>query len=96
MIDYKWDENNDLLIKDGDFVRTDSTLQDQYTVMVANQGSIKFNPEVGVGIDEAINADSLKSTLQKIKRHLVYIGQDVENISLVKGEIRIKAKYPNS
>lgn len=93
MTDYQWSEDNDLKITNGDFVLGDATKQHQMVLLVAHQGSIKLNPEVGVGIDLMLVSDTSREILQRIRRHFRYDGMKVRGVQLNQGQLKIEAHY---
>ena len=51
VFDYISDDNLDLIIRNGDFVVSESTQKHQRDLLLANKGEYKQNPTIGVGID---------------------------------------------
>lgn len=58
MADLKWDtENNDIEIKNGDFVLTDNISNQNSYFILETKTSFLQSPTLGVGIREAINGN---------------------------------------
>lgn len=72
--DYALDENGDLAIVDGDFVLEESDNFHIQDILIAQKGSFRFYPTLGVGLDNFLNSpiDSrTKNTLAKeIRKNL--------------------------
>ncbi len=54
--DIMLDENQDLLIRNGDFVISESDEQHIHTIMHANKGDFKQHPAIGVAITSLLNS----------------------------------------
>lgn len=79
----------DILIQNGDFVIGESTAQHMQDLLIADKGQYRLHPEVGVGIDQFINADfyadEIAAAIQddytydglRISKLIVHSGQDV-------------------
>lgn len=86
MEDILLDENNDLLIKDGDFVVGDSQEQEVAAIIRANQGEYKNDPVIGAGLYRMIQSNATDADVKaKIKLHLERDGKDFEEIKEVIG-----------
>lgn len=94
MKDILTDENNDLLITDGDFAFGESSLQHQKHILLAQKGEYKIHPEVGVGIKNMYDDENPKKVLLEIKKQFEYDGMNVLKIKLLKtGKLFIDAFY---
>jgi len=84
------DENNDLLIQNGDFVIGESEEQEIRCILQAVKNDYKQFPELGVNLVEAINNNDTERALkQKIKLNLRMDGKDNVKVKIEKGEIVI-------
>ena len=64
------DNNNDLIIKDGDFVIGDSDMQHIDHIIRANKGDFKESPLIGFGIARYTDATVSRIELDKFKKNL--------------------------
>jgi phage baseplate assembly protein W len=81
MEDILLDDNDDLIIEDGDFKLGDSLTQDVGIILRLNQGELKSDPLLGAGIIRLINSSIDDDELQtRIKLHLQRDGKDYEDI----------------
>ncbi|MGY0426005.1 MAG: hypothetical protein ACWIPI_04130 [Polaribacter sp.] len=75
------DDNDDLIIEDGDFKIGDSLTQDVGIILRLNQGELKSDPLLGASIIRLINSSVDDDELQtRIKLHLQRDGKDYEDI----------------
>ncbi len=65
-IDYLADDTMDLIIVNGDFKKGDATLKHQKTLLLAEKGSFKQSPTVGVAIRDFILEDSSGDEFQGV------------------------------
>jgi hypothetical protein len=65
--DYK-QQDDDLLIEDGDFVVTESTVQHQSDLLRLKKGELRQFPKTGVGIDDFLLDDNAGDIYQEIQR----------------------------
>ncbi|QKX04878.1 oxidase [Aquimarina sp. TRL1] len=93
MKDFLLDQNDDLLIKNGDFVTGDSTDKHQEHILIAHKGEFKEFPAIGVGISDYLLEDNLKDAIKEIKRQFEYEGIKINKIEVANGEINIDASY---
>ncbi len=94
MKDLLLDENNDLLIQNGDFVIGSSDNQHQLDILVAEKGEFKEFPEIGVGIHEMLSDDDFVDFLIEAKKNLEYDGMKINNIEFTpEGKLHIDGKY---
>ena len=97
MRDILLDENDDLLIRNGDFVIGESDNQHQQHILIANKGEYKESPEVGVGISKMLNDDSYDEMMIEMKKQLEYDGMKIKNIRFEEnGKLIIDGKYKNN
>ncbi|MDV4024241.1 oxidase [Elizabethkingia anophelis] len=83
-----------LVIENGDFVIADSDEQHQRDILKAYKGEFKASLEVGVGIDQMLNDDSIVPFLIEAKKMLEYDGMKINNISFeADDKLVIDGKY---
>ena len=94
MTDVLLDENNDLLIENGDFVIGVSDQQQQKHILIANKGEYKAHPEVGVGIIDMINNEAYGEVLIETKKQLNYDGMKINDVKYgLDGKLIIDGNY---
>ncbi|MHA3045993.1 oxidase [Riemerella anatipestifer] len=94
MQDILLNDDNDLEIKDGDFLVGFSNKQHQKHILMANKGEYKEFPEVGVGIIQMIADDRYTELLIETKKQLEYDGMQIKDVSLQpNGKMIIDGKY---
>lgn len=94
MQDILLNDDNDLEIKDGDFLVGSSNKQHQKHILTANKGEYKEFPEVGVGIIQMIADDRYTELLIETKKQLEYDGMQIKDVSLQpNGKMIIDGKY---
>lgn len=82
------DDNNDLLIQDGDFVIGESEEQEIKCILQAVKNDYKQTPELGVNLVEFLNSsDSARALKQIIKLNLRLDGKENKRFKIEKGEI---------
>lgn len=88
-------EGFDLQIKDGDFVIGESTIQHQDLILIAQPGSFKQSPDVGVGIEGFLMDENYEGMSEKIRSEFIKDGQQCDPVKydLVTGEITYNANY---
>jgi len=64
IFDYKRDDAGDLVIENGDFVKTESTEQHQKCLILACKGEYKEHPTIGVGLINYILTDGSKTAFK--------------------------------
>lgn len=91
--DFKFDDEGDLDIVNGDFSLTDSDETHIETILKANKGAFFENPLLGVGIINELNGTkSAQELKQNIRRQLVLDGFGVQVVKIEAGNININAK----
>lgn len=86
--------NADLEFQNGDFAIGESQNQHTEHIIISHKGEYKEMPEIGVGIEQMLNAETSTEFLIEAKKNLEYDGQKVKNISFThEGKINIDAKY---
>lgn len=76
------DDNNDLLVRNKDFVVGDTTIQDVYFALTITQGDLKSDPIIGANLHRYIRGKIDRTAIQKEMRiALKRIGiNDTDNI----------------
>lgn len=64
----KLNDNNDFLVRRGDFFIDETDLQDEKEVLYANKGNFLESPSLGVGINRYQNSPVPKSELERLIR----------------------------
>ena len=82
------DENNDLLIQNGDFVIGESEEQEIKCILQSVINDYKQTPELGVNLIEELNSSGSERALkQKIKLNLRMDGKGNKRFKIDNGEI---------
>jgi len=85
------DNNDDLIIENGDLVIGESTLQEVGIIARLTQGDLKSDPILGPNLFMMINSKASQiEILTKLKLHLARDGKDY---NLLQDYIRINTKY---
>ncbi len=72
----------------------DTLKQNQAMIIVANPGEFKFNPTLGVAIDELILDNDFLRMKHRIQEHLIKDGMKVKSIDFSEGKpLIIDASY---
>lgn len=87
------DENNDLLIENGDFVIGESTEQHQRLLLWCNKGEFKEFPTRCVGILRFLETHDTQGLAREIDVDYNKDGMRVEEIKIEIPNIGIKASY---
>lgn len=87
------DENNDLLIEDGDFVIGESTLQHQKLLLQCNKGEFKENPTRCVGLIRFLEDNNIQALAREIDVEFNLDGMKVDKIKIDIPTIEIEASY---
>ena len=95
MRDIQLDTSFDLVIKNGDFSVGESTQQHQQCLLLAEKGSYKQYPTVGVGIATYLKDDSPSDLLREIRIQFSKDGMNVNSLGFEQGKLRIDAPYGN-
>lgn len=81
MQDILLDENNDLIIRNGDFQIGDSLSQEVSIILGLAQGELKSDPLLGPNLTLLMNSKANKTRVQtRVKLHLKRDGKDYEQI----------------
>jgi len=95
MKDIAIDEDFDLKLQNGDFAVQESTGQHQQALLLAEKGSYKQYPTVGVGIATYLKDDNSSDLLREIRIQFSKDGMDVNSLSFNGGKLQIDATYGN-
>lgn len=94
MIDFKQDNSGDLEIQAGDLVLTESTIQHQRDIILAQKGWWHFAPTQGVGLNNWMHEHGSQGALMgEIRRELERDGATVSRISMNDGKLIVEATY---
>jgi hypothetical protein len=98
MIDYLVDPITfDLQIANGDFVKGDSTQQNQNALLYAQPGEYKQFPTAGVGLFKYLKSnDNGAALMRAIRQQFTQDGMQVSSLGIVNGDIQVVAPYANS
>ena len=97
MTDYLVDPATyDLQIANGDFVKGDSTLQNQNALMYSAPGEYKQFPTSGIGAVKYLKDNDFANLLRQIRLQFAQDGMTVSSLNVVNGAIQTKAAYANS
>ena len=89
------DETGDIMVNNGSMVIEDSTLQNQYVILVAQKGEFKEYPTLGVGISDMLGDDDVLEWKKRIREEFAKDDLKVNKIdlNLQTGKLEIDAKY---
>jgi hypothetical protein len=94
MKDFLYDDNFDLLIKDGDLAIGDSDVQSAQELLLADKGWYSFDPTVGAGIIHSLNDEiTAISNLISIRRGLEADGMSVQLLEFEGERLKIDYNY---
>jgi phage baseplate assembly protein W len=87
-IDFLTDENDDLIIENGDFKIGESLTQEVSTILRMNQGELKSDPLLGANLIQLINSNVSEDELQR--RVKIHLNRDGKNYEEIKDLINLK------
>lgn len=95
MMDMLLDNNSELVVKNGDFVSAESTLQHQKQLLLNGKASFKQNPTICVGLWDYKDNDNLQELPRAISIQFTQDGMEVKQIELnADGSVKnVKAYY---
>jgi hypothetical protein len=96
MKDLMLNSNGDLQITNNDLVIGESDQQHQKLLLIAEPGSIKEFPTVGVGLANFLEGEDDGLMMQTIRNQFDADGMTINSISVDNGKIKIDANYRNS
>ncbi|WPU98377.1 hypothetical protein SNE26_20335 [Mucilaginibacter sp. cycad4] len=96
MIDYLMDDNDDLLIVNGDFVRGEGNRQQQRKLLLAEKGEYKQAPLATVGTFQFLNDEgdvAGEDLLREIRLRFIQDGIDIKGMGFENGFLNISGDY---
>jgi hypothetical protein len=104
MKDLIFDDDEDILILNGDFDISDSTIQHQFDLLKSAPGDWLFAPEIGVNVESFLDSETnVNDLFRRIKFEFDRDGMQVDSIQIAKNDfysgiitsdtIRINAYY---
>lgn len=90
--DIALDENNDLIIRNGDLVVADSLDQEVGLILQSNQGQWRQHPLLGPSLTSLIKSNDISKLKRRIKIHLGHDNKTAEKVDFNEGEIYLKVK----
>ena len=93
MNDVLLDSNQEIDIKDGDFVTGESTLQHQDLLIMTNKGEWKENPTIAVGALGYLKDDDESGFMAEVKLQLEKDGMEVKSIAIENENLLVNANY---
>ncbi len=84
------DDNYDLTVKDGDFAVGDSTVQELECLFKTNQGELKKDPIIGMGLFRFIKSRVTDSKLRRLLK--IQLKRDGKNYDELKDIFDVIAK----
>jgi hypothetical protein len=93
MRDYLLGDDGDLIIKDGDFVFDEPTLDNQRLLLLCEKGENKSAPLTGVGARSWQDDEGPQDFIREIRRQYTRDGMKVKRIEVVNGQLQIDASY---
>ena len=87
-------DNEDVLIRSGDFVIDECTAQHQQQLILNNKGDFKQNPTIGVGVFEYFDDEHMRDLIRTVSIEFARDGMDVQDIKLdAAGVLKSNAYY---
>jgi len=93
MKDFLIDSEGDLLIQNGDLVVGTSDDQNKDILLVTDKGSFKENPQVGVGLQNYLEAEDSGDLLAEIRKQFTADGMVIDKSQMVNGQFILNAHY---
>jgi len=93
MKDLLLDQNNDLMITNGDLTIGDSDKQHQKLILSSYKGEWKANPELGAAVQDMLSDDNFSKYIIEAKKQLEYDGMRIDDIRLERDQLIIDGKY---
>ena len=93
MKDIMLDENNDLIISNGDFVLSESLLQETKLIMQTAPGHWRYNPILGLDMERFINDEASYDEIKaELKKQLKLDGKRLKEFQVVGDQIKINVE----
>ncbi|MCL2290822.1 MAG: hypothetical protein FWC34_09020 [Bacteroidetes bacterium] len=88
-------QDGDVMIRNGSMVVGDSSLQNQYMILVAQKNEFKEYPTLGVGVSDMLGDDDVLEWKKRIREEFKKDDLKVNktDLDLQTGELEIDAKY---
>lgn len=93
MIDYGYDDDNDLDIAGGDFAREESTRQHQRQMLLNVKGDYKQSPLTCVGAVLFLDDSNQSGLFREISQQYTGDGMDVQFVGKENGQLKVRAEY---
>lgn len=94
VFDILLDDNDDLVVKNGDIVIGESTEQHIKAVLIANKGEFRDVPFFGVGLNNYLKADGQQVVLKReIEKMMTLDGMQVNKIQVSDSVYEIEGFY---
>ena len=90
MKDIVLDENNDILIQNGDFAIGESTWQEVGIILKMNQGELKSDPVLGASLVRKMKANANKLDIEQAVR--LHLARDNKKYNELKHQIQINTE----
>jgi hypothetical protein len=89
------DQDGDIMVRNRSIVIGDTTLQNQYLILLAQKGEFKEYPTLGVGISDILGDDNVLEWKKRIREEFAKddLKANKVDINLQTGELEINAKY---
>jgi hypothetical protein len=92
--DLLWDDDMDILIRDGSIVIGVSDKQHQASILLMQAGECRQFGTLGVGIGDALNDDNVNDFPAKIQKNMEADGMYVKKVALyANGKLDLNAGY---
>ena len=85
--DFLLNRDNDMIIKDGDFLTGESYFQEVAMILSLNQGDLKSQPMLGPNLVQLKKMNASKLDIQKRVR--IHLAQDSKDYEDVKNNIKL-------
>jgi len=95
-IDIKHTEDGDIDFSGGDIFYDESTAQHQRDLLLTSKGELKESPERGIGSINYLNENSPADYLRAIRQEFTRDGMKIQALSMIGGNLKIKAEYGNN
>lgn len=96
MTDLILNNDNDLQIIDDDLLTGFSQKQQQQILLIAEPGSIKQYPNVGVGVGNFFESEKVQGLLAEIRNQFTADGITINSLAVVNGKIKIDGNYQDN
>ena len=87
-------DTGDIDLSGSDIVLGTSNQQQSQILLIAEKGSIRQFPTVGVGAVNYLESEDVAGLLREVRMQFTQDGQNVESISFSNNQLNIKSDYP--